>query len=141
MPQQKAARRRLWVQESGGSGLSQADGNRLLPRLFQLEVGNSVGRPALGPDRPGAGFALTTLGGDAHVELDIVKAAAPARGLGDGFVTDSVADADDHGGSNQTMCLQMIIARIPKNAKPALETGVCLTNGRESIWLQLTSPI
>jgi hypothetical protein len=118
------------VQGSSGSGLSQPDGNRFLPGLFQLEVGDSVGWSALGPDSPGAGFALAALGGHPHVELDVVKAAATARGLGDGFVTDSVADADDHGGSNQTMCLQMIIARIPPDAKPALGTRVCLTNGQ-----------
>ncbi len=75
--------------------------HQLLRKLLSAEVGRGLRRAALYPHGSGAGLALTTLGGHAHVDLDVVKAGAAARRLGDGFVVHSAADTDDHGGREQ----------------------------------------
>src|SRR5574343_823285 len=72
------------------------------PRFVDVRQG--VGRAAFGPDGAGAAFALATLGGHAVFLLDGVEVKTHARALGDGFVADTVANADDHGVAGCLLC-------------------------------------
>ena len=63
----------------------------------ELDIGRRACCIALRHHIPGATFALTTLGGHAELELDLVKAHASSCMAGDFAVGDSAADTDDHG--------------------------------------------
>jgi hypothetical protein len=67
----------------------------------QLDGGDRGIGTALGHDVPRASFAAPALRGYAELELDVVEAHAGAGVAGDFSVGDTVADADDHGNSEE----------------------------------------
>jgi hypothetical protein len=82
----------------GGFLLWHAEGSGRCRDLgLELQVGRGLGRAALHPHGPGARCALPALRGHARLGLEVVKAGASARRLGDGFVVHAAADTDDHG--------------------------------------------
>jgi hypothetical protein len=63
----------------------------------ELDVGGGAACAALCHYIPSAAFTLTALGGNAKLELDLVKAQARTGMAGNFSVGDSAADANDHG--------------------------------------------
>ena len=63
---------------------------------FLAQVGRDVATLAFRPDAPCRAFALSALGGDPVLKLDVIKACALLSAESDGFVTDTAAYTNDH---------------------------------------------
>jgi hypothetical protein len=72
--------------------------SRCPDRLGSLltEVRSRLPAQAFGPDATGRTFTFSALRGDAVLQLDVIKACALLGAESNGFVTDSVADTNDH---------------------------------------------
>lgn len=83
--------------DEAGSGGDQLDG--AADTQFLAQMGDpGAAAAAFGPEGAGTAFALAALGGHAQLKLDLVEVGAAAGSTLDGFVGDSVADANNHGG-------------------------------------------